>query len=131
MRLQIKPCVAVAAALAISAALSFSQQTHPIRPGDPLPGLAAAETQRFGQGLEAFMQVLEPEQGLGPAFNGTSCAGCHNVPAVGGSGSLTVVRAGFRDEEGKFHQLAGSTLFQLSSTPDYRCQVRIPPEANV
>jgi CxxC motif-containing protein (DUF1111 family) len=53
------------------------------------------------------------------------------VPAVGGSGSVTAVRAGLRDADGKFHVLLGSTLFQMSSTPDYRCQVKIPAEANV
>src|SRR6267378_7221662 len=111
-------------ALMIAGRVSFSQEPHFPKPGDPLPGLTAQEMQRFLQGLEAFMEVLGPEQGLGPAFNGTSCAGCHNVPVIGGSGILTVVRAGQRDEEGKFHELGGTTLFQLSSTPDYRCQVQ-------
>jgi CxxC motif-containing protein (DUF1111 family) len=115
----------------IGGRLSFSQIANPLKPGDPLPGIAAGETQSFLQGQEAFMQVLEPEDGLGPAFNGASCAGCHNTPAVGGSGAVTVVRAGLRDADGNFHVLQGSTLFQMSSTPDYRCQVHIPAEANV
>jgi CxxC motif-containing protein (DUF1111 family) len=119
--------VLAALTLLIGGRLSFSQ----VKPGDPLQGIASGETQSFRQGQESFMQVLEPQQGLGPAFNGTSCAGCHNVPAVGGSGTLTVVRAGLRDADGNFQVLLGSTLFQMSSTPDYRCQVHIPAEANV
>ena len=31
-------------------------------------------------------EVETAEEGLGPAFNGTSCAVCHNVPAIGGGG---------------------------------------------
>ena len=102
-----------------------------LRPGDPLPGITGAEAQRFRTGLEAFTDVLEPELGLGPVFNGTSCAGCHSIPAVGGSGTLTVVRAGMRDQDGKFHVLPGGTLFQMFSIPDFACQVQIPAEANV
>lgn len=117
--------------LLLGVRLLNSEVAHSPKPGEPLPGIVAAETRSFLQGQEAFMRVLEPEEGLGPAFNGTSCAGCHNVPAVGGSGTVTVVRAGLRDTDGKFHVLLGSTLFQVSSTWDYRCQVQIPAEANV
>src|SRR5580704_737720 len=102
--------VLAALTLLIGGRLSFSQ----VKPGDPLQGIASGETQSFRQGQESFMQVLEPQQGLGPAFNGTSCAGCHNVPAVGGAGTLTVVRAGLRDADGNFQVLLGSTLFQMS-----------------
>src|SRR5262245_66080124 len=28
---------------------------------------------------------IDPGAGLGPRFNGTSCAGCHAYPAIGGS----------------------------------------------
>jgi CxxC motif-containing protein (DUF1111 family) len=41
------------------------------------------------------------------------------------------VRGGYRDEDGKFHALNGGTLYHLFSTPPHRCQVQIPPEANV
>ena len=71
------------------------------------------------------------EDGLGPAFNGNSCAVCHSVPAIGGISTMTEVRGGYRDEDGKFHALNGGTLYHLFSTPPHRCQVQIPPEANV
>ena len=41
------------------------------------------------------------------------------------------MRGGYRDEDGKFHALNGGTLYHLFSTPPHRCQVQIPPEANV
>ena len=55
----------------------------PPAPGDPLPGLTPVEFELFSIGLEDFLEVEDAEEGLGPAYNGTSCGGCHNVPAVG------------------------------------------------
>jgi CxxC motif-containing protein (DUF1111 family) len=100
-------------------------------PGDPLPGITAQEFERFRLGLEDFNEVESAGEGLGPAFNGASCAVCHNIPAIGGNGPITEVRAGFRDENGEFTELAGGTLFHLFSIPTHQCQARIPPEANV
>lgn len=100
-------------------------------PGDPLPGITAWEFEQFRVGQEDFMEVETAADGLGPAFNGTSCAVCHSVPAIGGMSSITEIRAGHLDEEGKFTELNGGTLFHLFSIPDHRCQVQIPPEANV
>ena len=85
----------------------------------------------FRLGLEDFTEVETAEDGLGPAFNGNSCAVCHSVPAIGGVSTMTEVRGGYRDEDGKFTALNGGTLYHLFSTPPHRCQVQIPPEANV
>ncbi len=100
-------------------------------PGDPLPGLTSAEFELFRLGREDFLQVESAEDGLGPAFNGTSCAVCHNTPAVGGIAPVTEFRAGYRDPEGNFTALNGGTLYHLFSIPDHQCQPRIPAEANV
>jgi len=110
-----------------------SAQGRPPRPGDPLPGLTPAAFEEFTLGLEDFLEVEEPEEGLGPAFNGTSCAGCHSLPAVGGSGLVAEVRAGWRAPDGTFYALdeSGDTVFQLFSIPTHGCRVEIPPEANV
>src|SRR5579864_994090 len=121
MTIRLTPRLVLAALpLLIGGRLSFSLMASAPKPGDPLPGITSGETRSFLQGQVAFMKVLEPEDGLGPAFNGTSCAGCHNTPTVGGTGTVTVLRAGLRDADGNFHVLRGSTLFQTSSTPDYR-----------
>lgn len=106
-------------------------QSPALLPGDPLPGITAFEFERFLLGLEDFTEVETPQDGLGPAFNGTSCAACHSVPAIGGISSITEIRAGRRNEDGTFEELNGGTLFHLFSTPPHTCQVQIPPEANV
>jgi CxxC motif-containing protein (DUF1111 family) len=105
--------------------------TRKTLPGDPLPGVTGAEFELFRIGREDFTEVETAAEGLGPAFNGNSCAACHSVPAVGGMSTMTEVRAGHVDEDGNFTELQGGTLFHLFSVPDHRCQVQIPEEANV
>ncbi|HXO62206.1 MAG TPA: di-heme oxidoredictase family protein [Candidatus Acidoferrales bacterium] len=41
-----------------------------------------------------FSEIETPERGLGPIFNATSCADCHQNMAVGGGAQTTVLRAG-------------------------------------
>ncbi len=101
--------------------------------GGPLPGVTAAEFEEFRIGLDDFVEVETPDEGLGPAFNGTSCAGCHSVPAIGGMGTITEVRAGRRSATGQFDTLdaTGQTLVHLFSVPNHGCQPILPPEATV
>jgi len=61
--------------------------------GGPFPALNANELLFFNQATSRFMEVDsvsgkltgEPGAGLGPTFNGNSCAMCHAQPATGGS----------------------------------------------
>lgn len=105
--------------------------------GGPLPGILPAEFERFRLGLDDFLEVETPEEGLGPSFNASSCAVCHNVPAVGGVSLVSEVRAAYRDEQGRIRPLQApdgtplDTLFHLFSNPMHNCQPVIPPEANV
>jgi len=101
------------------------------RIGDPLAGISPVNLSEFRLGLEDFLEVETSEEGLGPAFNGASCAVCHNVPAIGGAGTITEIRAAGRDAQGRPVPLSpdGETLFQLFSTPSHGCQVQLPPEA--
>ncbi len=103
----------------------------PVVAGDPVVGITPREFQEFRLGLEDFREVEEASDGLGPLFNGTSCAVCHNVPAIGGSSPMTELRAGVRDPDGTFRVVGGTTLFQMFSLPDHRCQAVIPAEVNV
>ena len=119
-----------AAGLLVAAMIRVSAQS-PVVAGDPLPGITPREFQEFRLGLEDFREVEEASEGLGPLFNGTGCAVCHNVPAIGGASPMTELRGGFRDADGKFHVVGGTTLFQMFSLPDHRCQAVIPAEANV
>lgn len=114
-----------------------SGQVAPIGVGQPLAGITPADFERFRVGLDDFVEVETAEEGLGPAFNGTSCGACHSVPAIGGTSLIAEVRAGIREPNGEFRPIrnidgsAGDTLFHLFSTPDHACQPMLPPEINV
>lgn len=102
-------------------------------PGGALPGITPVEFSEFRLGLDDFTEVETAEEGLGPAFNGTSCAVCHNVPAIGGGGVILEVRAGYRDVNGRASGLnqSGDTLIHMLSTPSHNCQPTIPDDVNV
>ena len=99
----------------------------------PLPGITPVEFQEFRLGLDDFLEVEASEEGLGPAFNGTSCAVCHNIPAIGGAGTMAELRAGRRNASGEFETLdaSGETLFHMFSVPGHGCQPVLPADANV
>lgn len=101
------------------------------RLGEPLAGISSIDLEEFRLGLEEFLEVETTEEGLGPAYNGTSCAVCHNVPVVGGGGTVAEIRAAGRDAQGRPVALAadGETLYHLFSTPRHGCQVQLPAEA--
>jgi CxxC motif-containing protein (DUF1111 family) len=99
--------------------------------GDPVQGITGIEFELFRLGLEDFTEVETPDEGLGPVFNGRSCAECHSVPRIGGSSAITEVRAGIRKEDGSFEEYPGGTVMQMFSIPPHETQVTIPPEINV
>ena len=114
----------------MSGARALVAQTD-VAPGAPLPGLTSRELELFRQGRADFLEVESASEGLGPLFNGSSCAQCHNIPAVGGTGTIVETRAGYRDEAGKFHAPPGGTLMHLFSVPPHDCQVSVYEEANI
>jgi CxxC motif-containing protein (DUF1111 family) len=82
----------------VAAACSFGQNDPGPRAGTAgaggfFPGLNAREQAFFNQALSVFQEVDsvsgtipgESGSGLGPTFNGNSCAMCHAQPAAGGS----------------------------------------------
>ncbi len=111
----------------------LSAQVPPRLPGEPLPGLTPRQFTEFRLGLDDFLEVETAEDGLGPAFNGTSCAACHNVPAIGGTGVMLETRVGYRNADGSFRALngAGDTLMHLFSTPPHTCQPIIPDDVTI
>jgi CxxC motif-containing protein (DUF1111 family) len=126
--------VVITAGLVLGAALAFRLATLDAqgpRLGEPLAGITPRQLEEFRLGLDDFLDVETSEEGLGPAFNGTSCAVCHNVPVVGGAGTIGEIRAAGRDASGRPVPLSpdGETLFQLFSIPLHGCQVQLPPEA--
>ena len=101
----------------------------PAQVGDPLAG---APLDQFLAGKADFNEVETLQaNGLGPTFNGNSCAQCHGVPAVGGSSSITVIRAQKYDAAtGTVTELPGGSLFNRFAI-DPRVQEVVPPQANV
>jgi CxxC motif-containing protein (DUF1111 family) len=132
-----RPLLAALALVAVWAATTHvivrGQAGATVQPGDPLPGITPREFSEFRLGLDDFTEVETAEEGLGPAFNGTSCAVCHNVPAIGGGGLILETRAGYRDADGTFRGLndAGDTLVHLFSVPTHGCQAVMPDDVTV
>ena len=99
--------------------------------GSPLTGLTRDLLDAFSVGRMEFIKVETVEGGLGPIFNGSSCAECHTAPAVGGSSNVRVTRFG-RNTDGVFDALesqGGSLLQRFAINPEL--QEVIPHEANV
>jgi len=120
-------------AIAVALHSGVAGQSRDILPGDPLPGLTPREFEEFRLGLDDFTEVETSEEGLGPAFNGTSCAVCHSVPAIGGGGIMLETRAGYKDADGNFRGLNkdGDTLMHLFSVPTHNCQPIIPDDVTI
>jgi CxxC motif-containing protein (DUF1111 family) len=72
------------------------------------PGLSPNEQSFFNQAIGAFMEIDsvsgsisgEPGSGLGPTFNGNSCAQCHAQPAIGGSSPTPNPQVGLANLDG-------------------------------
>src|SRR5262245_55486863 len=62
-----------------------------------LSGLSVSQLGRFHAGATEFSEVETAAEGLGPLFNATSCAQCHNMPRVGGASLTRVLRAACPD----------------------------------
>jgi CxxC motif-containing protein (DUF1111 family) len=123
----------VAWAVAVLLVSVGAGQMRELGPGDPLPGITPIEFGEFRLGLNDFTEVETAEDGLGPAFNGTSCSACHSVPAIGGTSVIVEVRAAHQDEDGQFRGLnaAGDSLMHLFSVPSHGCQPIMPADVNV
>ena len=83
------------------AGMAFAQTDPGVRggaagTGGPLGGLSADESAFFSAAKARFGEVdsvsgtIEAGVGLGPRFNGNSCAQCHAQPATGGSSPVSI-----------------------------------------
>lgn len=101
--------------------------------GAPLPGLTTAQMNDFNDGVDEFTKVEMPADGLGPVFNGQSCAECHAQGGLGGSApNLTVARVtrigGMRNEA--YDDLAdyGGPVIEARSIKEFFPNCPILPE---
>ena len=126
---EVVPLAAAGAMVLVLAVPAPAQvSARQVLPGDPLPGLTPVELEEFMLGLEDFLEVEDADEGLGPAYNNTSCAGCHNVPAIGGIAPMTTTRAGVRESDGTYRDIEpgrGVAVPDLLD-PDARLPVRHP-----
>ena len=106
--------------------------------GDPLPGLSADDQARFVDGRHAFAKDENNLTGLGPVFNETFCASCHDAPpALGGTNQRTETRFGRRNPDGTFDPLTslGGTLLHdhgIGAVPGFNfAGETVPAQANV
>jgi CxxC motif-containing protein (DUF1111 family) len=114
---------ATALALALVAVAAGAGADAPVKFGDPFAALTATELIRFTAGLDDFKEVEEAADGLGPVFNGVSCAACHSNPVVGGDSNILETRFGRMDGK-KFDPMtdAGGSLIQTDGIdPAHGC----------
>lgn len=123
------------AAILVSIACTPFAQTPPPPPAPPSPavpltGLTSAELAAFRAGAAVFRQVETVDSGLGPIFNDSSCAACHNNPALGGASRRVVTRFG-ATTNGVFDPLTtrGGSLLQARAIDPAFHEV-VPRNAN-
>jgi CxxC motif-containing protein (DUF1111 family) len=54
-------------------------------PGEVMPRATTAQRESFTRGQRVAERRFAPEDGLGPTFNVTACASCHEKPVLGGA----------------------------------------------
>src|ERR1700710_2121659 len=65
-------------------------------------GIAEPPGDTFALDQAQFERRHDPSTGLGPVFNATSCAECHQNGVSGAASQFTEVRAGHKDANGLF-----------------------------
>jgi CxxC motif-containing protein (DUF1111 family) len=112
-----KSTLFLCAAAALTAALAMVAQSTPTEAPsgfttppltqNPAPatlsnGLAEPAGDTFVADQLEFERVHDPTNGLGPVFNATSCAQCHQNNVTGSASQITELRAGHLDAGGNF-----------------------------
>jgi len=105
----------------------------PYNLGEPLKGLSGSDLTAFNDGLIQFAKKEVKSDGLGPVFNGESCAQCHFKGAIGGAGNdlqLTRVTRIGGTRAGKYSDLVdlGGPVLQARSLKEFDPSYPIPGE---
>lgn len=90
-------------------------------PGSPVSLLSANEHSLFLRGKAVFATNFTPETGLGPLFNATGCAECHEDPVVGAVGDEVELHAT------AYHSGASPACDDLSATGGFVIQQHVTP----
>ena len=103
--------------------------------GEPLANLTPDQQAQFLAGKKVFQRVFDPKDGLGPLFNGNSCAECHETPVLGGVGDEVELHATRFRAPNSCDPLfqEGGPVIQQDATPLLRAlgieKEQIPPGA--
>lgn len=94
--------------------------------GEPWPSATPEQLATFERGIEAMGHRFSRAEGLGPAFNVTFCAGCHEKPVFGGGAGhyRNFFIVGQENEAGFFPANRLEGLFQCGDPS-------LPPEARI
>src|ERR1700728_2006682 len=82
--------------------LQLKPGSQSVSNGIPEPHLAGQAKDTFAIDQQNFEEREGNDTGLGPVYNATSCADCHQNPVTGGPSQITEVRAGHNDANGNF-----------------------------
>ena len=105
--------------------------------GEPLPLATDAQREVFDRGRVVSLHRFDIREGLGPAFNVTFCASCHEKPTVGGSAGLyrNFFLTGVRDADGAFFPgtSAGKSggVIRMYGYRDLPARPPVPDETNI
>ncbi len=100
--------------------------------GDPIPTATTDQLATFQRGKQVALHRFTKAEGLGPDFNVTFCAACHERPTTGGSGAryrnFLLVGQALPDQS--FNPL-GKSGVQDQFTEDPLTRVMTPSQTNV
>jgi len=115
---------------ALNALAGASSCPPPVKPGDPLRGLAADEVERFRRGQEVFARKFTAETGLGPLFNADACGECHEDPVLGAVGDEVELHVAALAADGFCDPLVdqGGPVIQQQATPALQAALGIDRE---
>lgn len=99
-----RPLLSQAARPPTEAPAGFDTPTLVENPGSKSSsnGIAQPPGDTFARDQKVYEAQHDVTTGLGPVFNGRSCAECHQNPVSGGASQFTELRIGHRDENGNF-----------------------------
>jgi CxxC motif-containing protein (DUF1111 family) len=128
------------------AAAGFDTPTLAVDPGSQSIGNGAAEPagDTFALDQAQFERKHDPSQagtGLGPVYNATACAECHQNVVTGAASQITELRAGHRDASGNFvnptilinggkNTIAGRSIVNDRATCEQAVE-HLPPTENI
>lgn len=75
-------------------------------------------TRSFNDGRFVFERRETPALGLGPIYNGQSCAACHQNVVTGGASQITIQRTGHTEGDTFFESPGGSLIQSRATAPD-------------